>query len=152
MHIYEISHEPKALGLSKSLSSHSTTAAMHLLEYILPNVAKLSRALQSNHLDLSLNSSLVEATHNKLDNFILFSENWVLQLQDTREELKAATGIDLIHLDICAFQEIDGKPFIGLIKDYISSRFRSSSKDALLAFSTFDQKKVPNLSSELSLY
>ena len=94
----------------------------------------------------------MEASFNKLDNAILSSENWVLQLQDTRAELKAATGIDLIHLDIRDFQEIDGKPFIGLIKDYISSRFRSSSKDALLAFSNFDPQKVPNLSSELSLY
>ena len=152
MHIYETSHEPEALGLSKALSSLSKIAPVYLLEYILPNLAKLSRAIQSNHLDHTLNSSLVEASFNKLDNPILSSENWVLQLQDTREELKAATGIDLIHLDIRAFQEIDGKPFIGLIKDYISNRFRSSSKDALLAFSNFDPKKVPNLSSELTLY
>ena len=33
--IYETSHEPEALGLSKALSSHSTTAAMYLLDYIL---------------------------------------------------------------------------------------------------------------------
>ena len=45
--IYETSHEPEAFELSKSLSSHSTIAAMHLLEYILPQVAKLSRALQT---------------------------------------------------------------------------------------------------------
>ena len=31
--IYETSHEPEALGLSKTLSSHST---MYLLDYILP--------------------------------------------------------------------------------------------------------------------
>ena len=41
--VYETSHEPEALGLSKALSSHSTIAAMHLLDYILPQVAKLSR-------------------------------------------------------------------------------------------------------------
>ena len=75
-----------------------------------------SRAVQSNHLDLSLNSSLVEASLNKLDNAILSSENWVLQLEDTREELKAATCIDLIHLDICTFQKVYGKSVIGLIK------------------------------------
>ena len=151
MNIYETSHEPEAFGLSKALSSLSTIAAEHLLEYILPNLAKLNRAIQSNHLDLSLNSSLVEAALNKLDNAIVSSENWVLQLQDTREELKASTGIDLNHLDICPFQKVYGKSFIRLIKDYISSRFRSSSKDALLAFSTFDPKKVPNLSIWLSL-
>ena len=51
--IYETSHEPEALGLSKALSNHSTIAAMYLLDYIL-QVAKLSRALQTKHLDLSL--------------------------------------------------------------------------------------------------
>ena len=46
-----------------------------------------------------------------------------------------------------------GKPFIRLIKDNISSRFRSSSKDVLPAFSIFDPKKVPSLSThELPLY
>ena len=33
--IYETSHEPEALGLSKALSSHSTIAAMYLLNCIL---------------------------------------------------------------------------------------------------------------------
>ena len=45
--IFETSHEPEALGLSKTLSSHSTIAAMYLLDYILPQVAKLSHALQT---------------------------------------------------------------------------------------------------------
>ena len=121
MNIYETSHEPEAFGLSKALSSLATIAAEYLLEYILPNLAKPSRARQSNHMDLS-HSSLVEASFNKLDNAILSSENWVLQLEDTRQELKAATGIDLIHLDICTFQKEYGNSFIGLIKDYISSR------------------------------
>ena len=58
--IYESSHEPEALGLSKALSSHSTIAAMYLLDYILPQVAKLSRALQTKHLYRI--SSLVDAT------------------------------------------------------------------------------------------
>ena len=43
--MYETSHEPEALGLSKVLSSHFTIAAMYLLDYILLQVAKLSRAL-----------------------------------------------------------------------------------------------------------
>ena len=73
---------------------------MYLLDYILPQVAKLSRALETKHLDLSLISSLVDATLNSLDDAILPSANWVLQLQDAREELKAATGIEVTHLDI----------------------------------------------------
>ena len=78
---------------------------MYLLDYILPQVAKLSRALQTKHLDLSLISSLVDAILNSLDDAILPSAYCVLQLQDAREELKAATGIELTHLDICSFQE-----------------------------------------------
>ena len=103
--IYETSHEPEALGVSQVLSSHSTTAAMYLLDCILPQVAKLSCALQTKHLDLSLISSLVVATSNSLDDAIVPSANLVLQLQDAREELKAATGIEVTHLDICSFQE-----------------------------------------------
>ena len=133
--IYEISHEPEALGLSKALSSHSTIAAMYLLGYILPQVAKLRRALQTKHLDPSLISSVVDASPISLDDAILPSANSVLRLQDAREELKAATGIGVTRLDICSFQERVGKPFIRLIKDNISSRFRSSSKDVLSAFS-----------------
>ena len=84
---------------------------------------------------------------------LLPSANWVLQLQDAREVLKAASDIEVTHLDICSFQERVGKPFIRLIKDNISSRFRSSSKDALSAFSIFDLKKVPSLSThKLPLY
>ena len=72
--IYETSHEPEALGLSKALSSHSTIAAMYLLDYILPQVANLSRALQTKHLDLTLISSLVDATLDSLDDAILLQQ------------------------------------------------------------------------------
>ena len=76
-----------------------------------------------------------------------------MDFTDARKELKAATGIEVTHLDICSFQERVDKPFIRLIKDNISSRFRSSSKVVLSAFSVFDPKKVPSFSShELSLY
>ena len=73
---------------------------MYLCGYILPQVAKLSRALQTKLLDLSLISSLVDATLNSLDDAI----HWVLQLQDAREELKATT-IEVTHLDVWSFQE-----------------------------------------------
>ena len=72
--IYETSHEPEALGQSKALSSHSTIAAMYLLDYIL-QVVKLSRALQTKHLDFSLISGLVDATLNSIDGASLPSEN-----------------------------------------------------------------------------
>ncbi len=65
--MYETSHEPEALGLSKALPSHSTIAVMYLLDYILPQVAKLSHALQTKHLDLFLISSVVDANLNSPD-------------------------------------------------------------------------------------
>ena len=60
-------------------------------------MTKLSRAFQTKHLDISLISSLVDATLNSLDDAILPSANWVLQPQDAREELKAATGIEVTY-------------------------------------------------------
>ena len=75
--IYETSHQPEALGLSKALYDNSATAAMNLLDYILPQVAKLIHALQTTHLDLSLISSYLMM-------YILPSANWVLQLQDAK--------------------------------------------------------------------
>ena len=60
--IRQNTHEPEALGLSKALSKQSTVAAIYMLDYVLPQVAKLSRTLQTEHLDLSVISSLVDAT------------------------------------------------------------------------------------------
>ena len=83
---------------------------MYLLDYILSQVVKLSRALQTKKLDLSLISSLVDATLNSLDGAILPSANWVLQLQDAREELKAATGIGQFGRDVPA-KSLEGTEF-----------------------------------------
>ena len=84
---------------------------------------------------------------------ILPSASWVLQLQDAREELKAATGIEVTHLDICSFQEIvSGQAFYQTHQRNISSRFRSSSK-GVISLQFFDSKQVPSLSThELPLY
>ena len=68
-------------------------------------MAKLSRALQTKKLDHSFISSLVDTTLNSLDDAILPSANWVLQLQDTREELKAATDIEVTHLVYALFRK-----------------------------------------------
>ncbi len=42
----------------------------------------------------------MDATLNSIDEATLPSATYVLQLQDAREELKAATGIEVTHLDI----------------------------------------------------
>ena len=66
-HIYNESHEPEALGIKKALCKKSTIAAIYLLDYVLPQVTKLSRALQTENLDLSMISSLLDATLHSID-------------------------------------------------------------------------------------
>ena len=105
------------LGLSKALAKHSTVTAMYLLDYILPQVAKLSRSLQTQHLDLSIVSTLVDATLNSLNDAVLPAANWVvLELLDIKEDLKAATEIEVTLAGISSFQEKVSKPFISLLK------------------------------------
>ena len=58
---------------------------MYLLDFTLPQVAKLSKALQTEQLDLSLISSLVDATVKSLDDAVLPAANWVLELLDRLE-------------------------------------------------------------------
>lgn len=52
--IYEETHEPEALGISKALSKKSTISAMFLLDYVLPQIAKLSKTLQTEKLDITI--------------------------------------------------------------------------------------------------
>ena len=75
--IHDSTHEPEALGHSKALSKHATIAAIFLLDYTLPQVGKLSRSLQTESLDLTVVSTLVEATLIALDEATLPSANWV---------------------------------------------------------------------------
>ena len=70
-HIYSESHEPEALGIKKALCKKSTIVAIYLLYYVLPQVAKLSRALQTENLDLSMISSLLDATLHSIDDAVL---------------------------------------------------------------------------------
>ena len=51
--IYQEPHEPEALGFSKILLKPSTLFAIFLLDYILPELSKLSKSLQTEKLDLS---------------------------------------------------------------------------------------------------
>ena len=83
--IYEETHQPEALGIGKALGSKSTIFAVCLLNYVLPQVAKLSRTLQSEKLGLTVVSSLVEATLYSLDDALSPAANWVLELHDMKE-------------------------------------------------------------------
>ena len=80
--IYEQSHEPEVLGISKALSKESTLPAIVLLDFVLPLVIKLCKCLQTEKLELSIISSLVHATLLTIDEALLPAANWVLELMD----------------------------------------------------------------------
>ena len=122
--IHENTHEPEALGLSKSLSKRSTVAAMYMLDYTLPQVAKLSKTLQTEHLDLLLIPSLVYSTLCALDDTVLPAANWVLKLLDEAEHLDKTAWIEISPEDITTFQKNVVEPFIVHLKDNISTGLR----------------------------
>ena len=79
--IYNESHIPEALGLSKILSKPSTLYAIYLLDEILPQTAKLSKALQAVQFDLSAISALVDTALHTLDTAMEPAANWVLTFE-----------------------------------------------------------------------
>jgi len=87
-------------------------------------------------------SSLVGATLHTLDDSVLPSANWVLELLDDCKQLEETAGVIVTLSEIKTFQEQATKPFIAHLKENISSRF-SSSSDVVSAMSIFDPKKVP---------
>ena len=92
--IYQESHESEALGISKILSKPSTLFAIYLLDYILPEVSKLSKSLQTEKLDLSIISSLVDATLHTLEDVLQPAAKWLLDLQEVKEEMDITVGIN----------------------------------------------------------
>ena len=144
--IYETTHEPEALGIHGALCKLSTIAAIYLLDFTLPQVAKLSKALQTEQLDLSLISSLVDATVQSLDDAVLPGANWVLELLDNIDDLKTATKVTIDADKILSFQNTIAKPFAADLKANITSRFASSNA-VVSALSIFDPRKVPKQDS-----
>ena len=84
---------------------------------------KLQRALQAERIDLKAITLLVDATLNTLDNVTLHvpATNWVLELMDTKDEIEEATNIEITTESITNFQEQVAKPFVTMLKMYISS-------------------------------
>ena len=68
---------------------------MYMLDYTLPKVAKLSKTLQTEHLDLLLIPSLVDSTLCAPDDIALPAANWVLELLDEAENLEKTAGIKI---------------------------------------------------------
>ena len=150
-HIYSKSHEPEALVIKIVLCKKSTIAAIYLLDYVFPQVVKLSRALQTENLGLSMISSLLDATLHSIDDAVLSSSNWILELLEAAQDLETAIDVQITQEDISTFQEKIGQCFIHQLRDNITSCFTSS--DVVSSYSIFDPRKVPATSSPLfSLY
>ena len=147
--IYQESHEPEALGISKVLSKPSTLFAIYLLDYILPEVSKLSESLQTEKLDLSIISSLVNATLHTLEDVLQPAAKWVLDLQEVKEEMDITVAINFNSDDVASFQSRVTEPFYTKLKENITNLF--VSQDVVSFFSIFDPKKTPN-SLENSMY
>ena len=93
--IYQETYVPETLGISKILSKPSTLFAIYLLDYILPEVSKLSMSLQTEKLDLFIISSLVaQVTLHTLEDVLQPAAKWVLDLQEVKEEMTNAVGIN----------------------------------------------------------
>ena len=90
--VYEQTHEPEALGISKALCKSSKICAIFLLDYALVQTAKLSRSLQAEKIDFTAIGHFVDATLSTLDDAVLPAANWVLELLDVKDDLQAATG------------------------------------------------------------
>lgn len=81
--IYNESHEPESL---------STITAMYFLDYVLPQVAKLSKALQTKK------PTPIHILPSSLDDATVQAANWVIQeLKTVIEELITASDITLFQ-------------------------------------------------------
>ena len=65
--ICEQTYKPEALEINKVLFKALTVSTIHLLDYALPQVAKLSRSLQVEKTDLTAIAPLFDITLNTLD-------------------------------------------------------------------------------------
>ena len=115
---YQNFHAPEALGLYKALSKFTTIAAIYLLDYTLPLVAKLSKSLYTKQLDLSMISYLVDAVLHALDDDAISpAAYWILELLDSKDDLQQVTG-EIVSADKShTFQESVGTPFVALLRE-----------------------------------
>ena len=135
VHIYENFHETEAFGINKILMKSTTLFAIYLLDILLPQVSKLSKCLQTEKLDLSVISSLVDATLHTLDDVLL-----------PAVQMKSSLNLSYSYEDIMKFQnEIDG-PFYCLLKENIQNHV--CSQDIVTSFSIFDPNIYPKSPSD----
>ena len=64
----------------------------------------MSKSFQTEKLDLSIISSLVDATLHTLEDVLQPSAKWVLDLQEVKEEMDITVGIKFNSDDVASFQ------------------------------------------------
>ena len=140
----------KALGLTRILTRSSNLFAIYVLDFVLPQVSKLSKCLQSQNLDLTIISSLVDATVHTLDDVIQPAANWLSELLEVMNEMESTIGIKFTTEDITAFQSSIAKPFITVLKENVQNQF--SSHHVVSIFNILDPNKVPKDTNICSTY
>ena len=86
--------------------------------------------------------SLVDATLNTLNDIVLPSAKWMLNLLDDYELLQKVAVIEVTIADITILQDQSAKPFVDHLKGNMSSCFASSS-EVVSAMSIFEPRKAP---------
>ena len=102
----------------------------------------MSKSFQTEKLDLSIISSLVDATLHTLEDVLQPAAKWVLDLQEVKEEMDITVGINFNSDDVASFQSRVTEPFYTKLKENIANRF--VSQDVVSCFCIFDPKKTPN--------
>jgi len=81
------------------------------LDFVLLQVSKLRKCLQTEKLDLYVISSLFDATLHTLDDVLLPAANWVLELQHIQDQMKSSLSLSYRYKDIMKFQNEITRPF-----------------------------------------
>ena len=142
--IYEGSHEPEALGLNRILRRSSTLFTIYLLDFLPPQVSKLSKCLQSQSLIIS---SLVDATLHALDDVIQPAANWILELQEVMDEMASTIGIKFTTEEISDFQSRVAKLFFHVTERKYSKPVQFSR--CCIKFQYFQSKENAKASKRL---
>jgi len=95
----------------------TTLFAIYLLDFVLPQVSKLHKCLQTKKHVIS---SLVDTTLHTLDDTLLPAANWVLELQDIHEKF---TKPSYSYEDIMKFQNEITRPFLLSVKRKYTKSF-----------------------------
>ena len=111
-------------------------------------MAKLSKIMQAENLDLTAIADFVDTTLHVLDDACYIpAANWVFELQDEWEALEAVTDTTVTMEDISSFQQRVSKPFVSDLKSNISSNF--ASQDVVLVYLTSRRYQVSTLPTYL---